>query len=165
MAHEPRLNLELRQLLQQCRLGALGTIDDEGRPFVSMVPWALEPSQPCLVLHVSALAAHARYLMARPQVSLLVMAPEQAGQPVHAQHRVSLQGLARLPSRDEAEWMRCRDVYLARFPEAEPMTQLGDFRFVALDIREARQVAGFGAARSLDGEAIRAVLQPQAATD
>jgi hypothetical protein len=38
------------------------------------------------------------------------------------------------------------------------MTELGDFRFVALDIVEARHVSGFGAARSVDQDEIRRVL-------
>lgn len=159
MAHEPRLNRELAQLLGQCRVGALGTTDEQGFPFVSMTPWALEPGSGHLVLHVSGLAAHARHLRLRPEVCLLVVSPEQPAEPVHALHRVSLQGTARFLAPEDADAAACRAAYLSRFPEAEPMTELGDFRFVALHIRSARQVAGFGAARSLDEAQILAVLQ------
>lgn len=38
------------------------------------------------------------------------------------------------------------------------MTELGDFRFVLLRPAGARQVAGFGAARSVDAGEIRRVL-------
>lgn len=38
------------------------------------------------------------------------------------------------------------------------MTALGDFRFVAIEVSGARQVAGFGAARSLDEDEVRMVL-------
>jgi hypothetical protein len=38
------------------------------------------------------------------------------------------------------------------------MTQLGDFMFVALHVSTARQVAGFGAARSLDPTELAQVL-------
>ncbi|UUZ77435.1 hypothetical protein LP414_09545 [Polaromonas sp. P1(28)-13] len=55
-------------------------------------------------------------------------------------------------------WEACRAAYLERFPEAEPMTQLGDFMFVAIEVTSARQVAGFGAARSIDEEEVRVVL-------
>lgn len=48
---------------------------------------------------------------------------------------------------------------LARFPEAEPMTALPDFRFVALPLLSARQVAGFDAARSTDADELRLALQ------
>ena len=41
------------------------------------------------------------------------------------------------------------------------MTQLGDFRFVAVEVTGARQVAGFGSARSIDQEELRLALGPQ----
>ena len=55
-------------------------------------------------------------------------------------------------------WQALRAAYLARFPEAEPMTQLGDFRFVALRPVAGRHVAGFGAARSVDNDEWARVL-------
>jgi hypothetical protein len=39
------------------------------------------------------------------------------------------------------------------------MTQLGDFRFVAITVTGARQVAGFGAARSIDADELAQVLR------
>ena len=42
------------------------------------------------------------------------------------------------------------------------MTHLGDFRFIAVAVTGARQVAGFGAARSIDAEEIAQVLRIQA---
>lgn len=159
MPHEPRLDRDLRTLLTTQRVAALGTLGDDGTPFVSMVPFALEPHSACLVLHVSALAAHTRHLQATPQVSLLVMQAEVPGAPVHALPRVTLAGSAALLAPDSAAWVDARAAYLARFPEAEPMTQLGDFRFVAIQLSGARQIAGFGAARSLDANAVADVLR------
>jgi heme iron utilization protein len=49
-------------------------------------------------------------------------------------------------------------VYLARFPEAAPMTQLADFQFLRLRPLGARQVAGFGAARSLNAHTLGLAL-------
>lgn len=162
MPHEPRLTHDLRTLLDTQRVAALGTLGDDGLPFVSMVPFALEPLSACLVIHVSGLAAHTRNLQASPKVSLLVMQAEVAGEPVHALPRVTLIGQAMVLERDTTEWMQSRAAYLARFPEAEPMTQLGDFMFVAIRLAGARQVAGFGAARSLDAETLQSVLRPLA---
>lgn len=141
-------------------MAALGTIDDAGAPFVSMVPFAIEPQLHCLVIHVSGLAAHTRNLQARDRVSLMVMQPEVAGEPVHSLPRVTLEGLAEVAERGSKQWAACRAAYLARFPEAEPMTELGDFMFVAIRVTGARQVAGFGVARSLDADEIRLVLGP-----
>ena len=158
MTPESRLTRDLRVLLQTQRVAALGTLSDDGLPFVSMVPYALAPQPGWLVIHVSGLAAHTGYLQARPAVSLLVMQAEIPGQPVHALPRVTLAGQARTLTPDSADWALARAAYLARFPEAEPMTQLGDFRFVAIAPDSARQIAGFGAARSLGADALRQVL-------
>ena len=162
LQHESRLTTALRGLLQSQRVAALGTIGEDGAPYVSMVPYALAPSAGCLVIHVSGLAAHTRNLRSRPNISLLVMQSEVAGEPVHALPRVTLAGVAKVlvPTNRDSE--ECRVAYLAKFPEAEPMTQLGDFMFVAVEVRSARHVAGFGTARSIDEEEVR--LAPGAAT-
>ena len=47
MPHLPRLTRELRALLDARRVGALGTIGDDGAPLVSMVPFALERQLGC----------------------------------------------------------------------------------------------------------------------
>jgi len=160
MSHEPRLTQALRSLLTTQRVAALGTLGVDGLPFVSMVPFAVEPVSATLVIHVSGLAAHTRNLQTTPRVSLLVMQAEAAGEPVHGLPRVTLEGRATVLPVDSAAWADARRVYLARFPEAEPMTQLGDFRFVAIAVLGARQVAGFGAARSLDADAVAQALRP-----
>ena len=159
MAHESRLTGELRALLQTQRVAALGTLCEDGAPLVSMVPFAIEPGSACLVIHVSGLAAHTRNLQASPAVSLLILQAEVQGEPVHALPRVTLQGRAEVLVPASPAWAACRAAYLARFPQAEPMTQLGDFMFVALHVSTARQVAGFGAARSLDPTELAQVLR------
>ena len=136
-----------------------------GMPFVSMVAYAVEPRLHCVVIHVSGLAAHTRNLQARDRVSLMVMQSEVAGEPVHALPRVTLEGVAKVAERGSTEWVACKAAYLTRFPEAEPMTELGDFKFVAIRVTGARQVAGFGAARSLDEDEIRFVLGPSEQPD
>ncbi len=162
LPHEPRLTRDLRTLLHTQRIAALGTRGADGMPFVSMVPFALEPASACVVIHVSGLAAHTRNLQDSSKVSLLVMQAEVAGEPVHALPRVTLIGEAEVLEHDSAAWTAARTAYLARFPEAQPMTQLGDFMFVALHLTEARQVVGFGAARSLDAQTLASVLRPLA---
>lgn len=158
--HESRLTVELRALLHSQRVAALATVNDDASPFVSMVPFAIEPLLACLVLHVSGLAAHTGNLQARGAVSVLVMQPEVPGEPVHALARVTLQGQAKVLEPDSVVWHACRAAYLERFPEAQFMTELADFRFVAIELQGARQVAGFGAARSIDAGEVRQVLAP-----
>jgi putative heme iron utilization protein len=158
MTHLTRLSRELISLLNSQRVASLGTIADDGSPFVSMVPFAIERQLGCLVIHVSSLAAHTRHLQMRERVSVLVALSEEAGKPVHALARVTLLGSAKVLVRDSSQWGQCKAVYLERFPDAQIMTELGDFMFVALDMFEARHVSGFGAARSVDQEEIKLVL-------
>lgn len=161
MQHEPHWTLALRALLNHVRVAALGSLQADGSPFVSMVPFALEPEEGHVVIHVSALAPHTANMERCAQVSLLIMQAEREGEPVHALPRVSLEGTAHRLTPQTAAWALARSAYLARFPEAEPMTQLGDFRFVQIRVTAARQVAGFGAARALDAEQLSAVLRPR----
>ncbi len=159
MTHEPRLTIALRQLLDTQRVAALGTLDEAGQVFVSMVPFAIDGSSGALVIHVSGLAAHARNLERTPRVSLMVMQSEVAGEPVHALPRVTLDGLASVLRVESPAWVGARTAYLERFPDVEYMTQLGDFRFVAIEVTGARQVAGFGAARSIDADELAQVMR------
>jgi len=158
--HEPRLSRALRALLADQRVAALGTLNAEGKPFVSLVPFAIEPHAAGLVVHVSLLAPHTRNLLSDPAVSVMVMQAEVAGEPVHALPRVSMDGTAARLQPDSPSWHAARNVYLARFPEAQPMTELGDFSFVLISITGARQVAGFGTARPLEADEIASILRP-----
>lgn len=158
MAHDIRLTQELRSLLFDQRVATLGSLNQDGTPMVSMVPFAISPADLCLVIHVSGLAAHTANVLARPAVSLLVMRPEPPGQPVHALSRATLEGRATLLLRDRACWSTCRASYLTRFPEVEPMTELGDFMFIAIHLQSARQIAGFGSARSVSAEELAQLL-------
>jgi putative heme iron utilization protein len=160
MTHESRLDAALRTLLATHRVAALGILDEQGLPGVSMVPFALEPTSGAIVLHVSGLAPHTRYLQTGGPVSLMVMHAEAVHEPVHALARVTLAGAATILEANSSAWQAARQAYLARFPEAEPMTQLGDFVFVSVAVTSARHVAGFGAARALTAEEITRVLRP-----
>lgn len=155
---EHSLTRALRELLLARRTAALGTLDELGAVFVSMVPFAIDGNACELVLHVSGLAAHSGNMRRAPRVSLLVCAAEAEGEPVHALPRVTLDAQARFAEPGSPEAERARAVYLQRFPEAEMMTSLGDFRFAHLTLLGARQVAGFGAARSLPADEVRRAL-------
>lgn len=147
--HRSRLDQALIDLLRQRRVAALGTLQSDGAPFVSMTPFALHPDVAALILHVSGLAAHRRQMELDSRVSLLVSAAEVDDVPVQALARVTLTGRARTLPPDSTDWQTCRTAYLDRYPEAEPITGLPDFVFVAITLEQARQIAGFGAARSL----------------
>ena len=158
MASEHSLTRALRALVHSQRTAALGTLDAEGEVFVSRVPFAIDAANGSLVIHVSGLAAHTGNLIRHPRASLLIAQSETPGEPVHALPRVSIDVMAEACAPDSAPARACCAVYLSRFPDAEPMTQLGDFRFIRLQPLGARQVAGFGAARSVDALTITQAL-------
>ena len=95
-----------------------------------------------------------------PAVCLMVVASEQPGSGVHALERVSIQGIASTPPPDSLLGQAAKASYLQRFPEAEAMTMLGDFRFVCITPASARHIAGFGAARDVDDQELIATFNP-----
>lgn len=159
MTHLPRLGHALRALLHARRTFALATLGaGDGEPFVSMTPYAVDSAQRCLVIHVSGLTAHTANMAAHPRVSVLVAAGEVDGAPVHDMARVTLSADASTPVPGSPEHASARAAYLARFPDAAMMTELPDFRFVTLAVTGARQVAGFGVARSVGPEELAQIL-------
>jgi putative heme iron utilization protein len=158
----PRLSQALHALLAKQRVAALGTSNPDATPFVSMVPFAVDAQTGCIIIHVSSLAPHTRNLQINQNVSLMVMESEVPDAPVHALPRVSMQGFAHFLVQEDPLWSGACSAYLNRFPEAEPMTQFGDFRFVTVVLTGAHQVAGFGAARTIDAATLAHLLTVQA---
>ena len=150
----------LRSLLLDRRTAALATLH-EGRPAVSMVPFAVDvgPEGLRLVTHVSGLAAHTRQMRAAPEVCLLLTAAESPGTMPQALPRVSIPARAEFIPPDHPEHPPLKAAYLARFPDAADLFQLGDFSIVAFVPEPARLVAGFARAMTLPPEALAAAIQ------
>jgi putative heme iron utilization protein len=154
----------LRRLLDDQEVAALATLH-RGEPAVSMVPFVLWQPQAggmqdraCLLIHVSGLATHTADMATHPQVALLVTDEPREGVSAQARARVSLVAEVLVLPRDGQTYGAGRAAYLARFPSAEPIFELADFRLLALQPRSARLVGGFGQARSLVGEGLQAWL-------
>jgi putative heme iron utilization protein len=145
-----RLDGALLTLLRGRSTAALGTLTDSGEVALSMAPYALDAADGAFVILISGLAAHTRQLQAHPRASLLVCDSEDRADNVHALARVSLDVEADWPITDSAQARNAQDTYLARHPAAELLTQLPDFRWVRLHPLQARHVAGFGAARTIE---------------
>ena len=172
MPHEPRLQQSLRELLQNQRTAALAVqpVADFSNPMqlpapaLSFVPWAWCAEFSCIVIHVSGLASHTSAMQQHPAVNLMMVASEQPGQGVHALERVSIQGVASTPPQESVLWQAMKSSYLQRFPEAEAMTMLGDFRFMCITPSAGRHIAGFGAAREVSATELGQAMQPSAAS-
>jgi putative heme iron utilization protein len=156
----PEHAAQLASLVRHRTTAALGTLHD-GAPFVSMVPFAVLPDGSAFVIHVSGLAGHTKDMLADARVSLLVTQAEGEGVEAQALARVSVQGEARLAAKGSGAERDCRAAYLARFPEAEPLTGFGDFSFFAIRPAQARFVAGFAQAMSLTGDTLARHLGKQ----
>lgn len=117
----------------------------DGHPYGSLVEYLALADGDVLML-LSRLAEHRRYLEADPRASVLV-----AGEAL-SQARVTLLGRVE-PEADKAGW---RDAYLARHPQAETYIDFADFDFFRLRVAEARYIAGFGRMGWIAGENYRA---------
>ena len=155
MAMNAELTDQLAQLLRARTTAALGTLR-AGAPFVSMVPYALAAGG--FVVHVSALAAHTRDMLADARVSLMVAQAEDGATSPLGLMRVSVQGIAQQIPADAPELAALKAAYLARFPDAEPMFGFGDFSIFLIQPESARFVAGFGQAHSLTGASLLQLL-------
>ena len=170
MPHQSHLQQSLRALLAGQRIATLGVqpIADFSQPQalpgpgLSCVPWAWDSQFCCLIIHVSALASHTQAMEQHPAVSLMVVAAEHPGSGVHALEHVSIQGIESTPPPNSLPGQAAKASYLQRFPEAEGMTMLCDFRFVCITPTGARHIAGFGAARGVDDQELIATFNPVA---
>jgi putative heme iron utilization protein len=153
----------LHELLFSRGVAALATLH-EGRPFASMVPFAVATvgGDLRLVTHVSGLATHTRDMRSAPDVCLMVTAPESADVPPQALPRVSIAGHARFVSADDPTHAALKAAYLEKFPEAVDLFQFADFSLVAIEPTSARLVAGFARAMTLSAETLAASVTSNA---
>ncbi len=85
---------EARKLLRAARSGALATTADGGQPFASLVTPACAPDLSLLLL-LSALSEHTRYLRAEPRCSVLVTGAAEGVNPQTAP-RVTVSSIAQV---------------------------------------------------------------------
>lgn len=150
----------LRQIILTQPIVSLGTLHD-GQPYVSMVPFALQPDGAAFLIHVSTLAAHTKDMLANPAVSVLIIAPPSPEVPPQALARVTIQGQAAPYGKAESGYAEARAAYLARFPHSAEMFGFGDFSLFRIVPTGVRFVGGFAQARSLQPEALIEILRAQ----
>lgn len=152
----PELAQVLRSVLETQRIASLGTLH-KGEPYVSMVPFALLPGG-VFVIHVSALAAHTKDMLASPQVSLLVVAPMDGDTSPQAVARVTIQADAEPLDPSTPEHAQARAAYLLRFAQSAQTFGLSDFSLFAIRPRSLRVVGGFAQAKTVTPEGLARVL-------
>lgn len=150
MKSEERIVVDL---VRSCPYAALGTLDGDGRPFVSFVSVAMHQDHPILLL--SRLARHSAHLAQRCEASLL-FGPKATGDDLLAGARVTLTGTVAGTNDHPA-----RDAFLSSHPAASRYADFTDFSFYRMNIDEAHLVAGFGRIASLEGSALHAALRDE----
>ena len=128
-----------REAILKSTTGSLGTVDDSGGPFVSLViVAATDPTE--VVLLLSDLAKHTRHLVQRPQCALMFVQPSgESGDPLSGP-RLTVRGSVHQIDDDS----HAREVFLAKHPAAAVYADFDDFGFYKFDVTEAYLVAGFG---------------------
>jgi putative heme iron utilization protein len=144
-----------RQVLRAASTAALGTLDETGAPFVTLVTVATDHDGTALCL-MSRLAVHTANLAADARASLLLGLPiETDGNPLTSA-RLTLSG--RFEPVDETVESEARGRFLARHPEAADYASFVDFRLRRLRPDHAHLVAGFGRVSRVPGE--RLLVEP-----
>jgi putative heme iron utilization protein len=146
----------VRDLLTASRVLSLAlVVDDE--PVIGLLPFAVTPDYRAIVVHASRLARHARGLQGGAPFDALLHEPVVAGVDALQVRRLTLRGTVHAPEPGSPAYDAVRQVYLGKLPEAEAITELGDFAFFVLLIDAGRLVTGFGAAANVTSETLTAL--------
>jgi hypothetical protein len=147
----------LRSLLTQQRILSLAVVADE-RPVIGLLPFALSADRRALIVHASRLARHTAGLAEGAPFDALVHEPITEDVDPLQVRRVTLRGEVRAFAEHDPVRALDRAAYLARFPDAEPITVLDDFAFFRLEITGGRLVSGFGEAINLSARTLPSLL-------
>ena len=131
------------ELINKNKVGMVSTItkDEDGiKPYGSVMPFILDEGSP--VVFISDLAVHTDNIDARPQVSVMVFAPDKEGN-VFNGSRVTFNGKM-LIVKDEKKVEKLRKAYLAAHPDSEEFIDFGDFNYYKMEIKDIYFIGGFG---------------------
>ncbi len=144
----------LAHIIRTTRVAALATMRDE-KPHSSMVAYAPVENFSALYIFVSRLAQHTMDMIKDKHVSLLIAETDDGRADPLTLARVSIRGSAEIIQNGEPGYTPIKELYLARFPEAEQLFQLADFNFWRIIPKGGRYVAGFSKAYNITPEALK----------
>lgn len=142
-------------LLAHTRWAALACARDD-EPLAAWVAAVPEADFSGLLLHLSHLALHTRYLLTNPRASLALS--ERDDDPMRDPQtlaRVSLQGRVVFMARGTPDYERARARYLTALPLAEVQFGFEDFYLLRFLPESARFVPGFGRVFRLGPQELR----------
>ena len=148
---EERERKHLARVIRGQRWAALAT-SGAGGPLASMVAFACEPGFGGFLMLLSGLSQHTRNLLKSPSASLVIGEPDTGEGDPRTLARVSIQGEAKILREDSPGYAEAKATYLHRLPASAPLFGFEDFSLFRLEPREARFVAGFARAYTLNAE-------------
>ena len=148
----------LAQMIRNTRIASLGTLR-EGAPRVSMVAFVAAEDFSAFFIHVSRLAQHTVDMQKDKQVGLLIAEVDDGRSDPQTLARVSIRASAEVIQNGEPGYTPLKELYLARFPEAEQVFKLADFNFWRIKPKGARFVAGFEKAYNITVETLQKVSE------
>lgn len=154
---QPEQAALLRSLLVEQRVLSLAVVADD-RPVIGLLPFALSADGRALIIHASRLARHTAGLAEGAPFDALVHEPVTGDVDPLQVRRATLRGEVRAFVEHDTARAADRAAYLAKVPDAEPITALGDFAFFRLEISGGRLVSGFGGAVNLSSRTLPSLL-------
>jgi len=134
-----------RALLTETRAGALGSINSDGSPLVTLVAvGTMQDGAPLLLL--SQIAAHTQNLLREPRASLLLEGKSDDPDPMTAP-RLSLNG--QIVALGEDQIISAKPRFIEKHPGSVAYDTELDFHYYRLAVESARFNQGFGRFRKL----------------
>lgn len=146
----------LAHIIRTARVAALATLRDEA-PQVSMVAYVAMADFSLFYILVSRLAQHTVEMQKDKRVALLIAEPDDGRSDPQTLARVSIRASAEMIQNGEPGYTPLKEMYLARFPEAEQLFKLADFNFWRIKPKGGRYVAGFAKAYNITADTLRKV--------
>ncbi len=144
----------LAHIIRNTRIASLATLRDE-KPHASMIAYAVVEDFSAFYMHVSRLAQHTMDMQKDKHVSLLIAETDDGRADPQTLARVSIRGYAEQVQNGVPGYTPIKDLYRARFPEAEQLFKLADFNFWRITPKGGRYIAGFAKAYNITPEALK----------
>ena len=146
-----KLEGDIESFLQERQTLNLSTITNEGLPFASYAPFAMDDKSFYVLL--SDVALHGIYLANNPVASILVSADEVTSKQLFAIERVNYAAKSELVEYQSEGWQKGIDCLVERFGERiTGLASHADFNLYRLTPQSGRYVVGFGKAYAIKGE-------------
>ena len=148
----------LAHIIRNTRIAALSTIRDV-EPLSSMVAFVPLEDFSAFYIHISRLAQHTVDMQKKKQVSLLIMETDDGRPDPQTLGRVSIRGSSEILENGAPGYTPIKELYLARFPEAQQEFQLPDCNFWRIRPKGGRFVAGIAKAYNITVETLQEVSE------